>query len=81
MHYFEIFLYNAFPPFSPNLALISAIFARACARFRGLPPMTGSCFTGSGIASPRLIRAVIQDSSSAALRRNSASVNALARMF
>ena len=43
--------------------------------------LTGSCFTGSGIVSPQLIRAVIQVSSSAALRRNSASVSALARMF
>lgn len=68
-------------PFNLDFALTSTILARAYARFRGLPPMAGSCFTGSGIASSRSIRAVIQVSSSAALCRNSASVSVLAHMF
>lgn len=32
-----LFARHTVAPFSPNFALISAIFARACARFRGLP--------------------------------------------
>lgn len=39
-----LFARHTLAPFSPNLALISAIFARACARFRGLPVETDEEF-------------------------------------